>query len=279
MADPGTGPALDGELTEAVEAWLDELARRATVGDRYGVDLELAATAAQLVDEDRRREGVLLRQGKVAVERLDAHESGLVDLEATVTYPADGVARNRRPAPGRVLEELTVGLGATYWERDVFGVWRLVDYVRDERRMSATWCTHPQGEDVDLTGGLGVVPQAVTVDATGRSGPRAGRLFLEVQNERDEPVVLRVGRPDRPAGLFRRPPPVTAPEAGIVVPAHGSVHLVGRTSRPRLTEVEIFAFDPDTSEQVAELRVQAELLRNHPGENGHWCAQDEDAAV
>lgn len=262
-----SGPVLDGELSEAVEAWLEELVRRAGVGDRYGVDLELAATAAQLVDDDRRREGVLLRPGRLQVERLDAHESGLVDLEATIVYPADGVARNRRAAPSRVHDELTVRLGATYWARDDLGVWRLMDYVRNERRMSATWCTHPVGEDVDAAAGLGVVPQAITVDGT-----RTGRLFLEVQNERDEPVVLRVGRPDRPKGLFRRPPPVTAPEVGIPVPAGGSVHLVGRTNRPRLTEVEIFAFDPGSAEPVGQLRVQAELPRHHPGEEGEWCA-------
>jgi hypothetical protein len=265
VTDPG--PALDRELTEAVEAWLGELTRRAEVGDRYGADLELAATAAQLVDDDRRREGVLLKAGRLQVERLDAHESGLVDLEATIVYPADGVARNRRAAPSRVHDEVTVRLGATYWARDDRGVWRLMDYVRDERRMSATWCTHPRGEDVDPNGGLGVVPQAITVD-----GPRTGRLFLEVQNERDEAVVLRVGRPDRPRGLFRRPPPVTAPEVGIPVPGGGSVHLVGRTNRPRLTEVEIFAFDPDSADQVGQLRVQAELPRHHPGEEGEWCA-------
>lgn len=268
MTDPG--PALDRELTEAVEAWLEELVRRQEVGDRYGADLELAATAAQLVDDDRRREGVLLKPGRLEVERLDAHESGLVDLEATIVYPADGVARNRRAAPSRVHEELTIRLGATYWARDELGVWRLMDYVRDDRRMSATWCTHPRGEDVDSAAGLGVVPQAITVDGT-----RIGRLFLEVQNERDEAVALRIGRPVRPRGFFRRPPPVEAPEVGIPVPAGGSVHLVGRTSRPRLTEVEIFAFDPDTDEQVGQLRVQAELPRHHPGQEGEWCADEQ----
>ena len=159
----------------------------------------------------------------------------------------------------------------------MLGVWRLIDYVRDERRMSATWCTHPQGEDADLTGGLGVVPQAITVD-----GPVVGRGRPPVPRgaERAGRAGGPAGRPAGPAaGPFRRPPPVTAPEAGIPVPPHGSVHLSDAPAAPRLTEVEIFAFDPDTAEQVGELRVQAELLRNHPGENGHWCAQDEDAAV
>jgi hypothetical protein len=271
-SERGSGPALDGELTSAVEAWLDELARREEVGDRYGPDLELAVLVQQLVDDDRRREGVLLRPGRLSVERLDAHESGLVDLEATIVYPPDRVARNARAAPGRELEELSVRLGATYWARDEFGSWRLLDYVRDDRRMSAVWCTHPQGEDVDAAAGLGVVPQAITVE-----GPKVGRLFLEVHNERAEPVLLRVGRPDRPPGLFRRQPPVVAPEVGVPVPASGSVHLVGRTSRPRLTEVEIFAFDATTRERVGELRVQAELRKHHPGAEGDWCS-DESAA-
>jgi hypothetical protein len=268
MGERAGEPALDGELTGAVEAWLEELVRRREVGDRYGVDLGLAAMAQQLVDDDRRREGILLRPGRLSVSRLDAHESGLVDLEATVVYPADGVARNVRAAPSRALEELTVQLGATYWSRDDLGGWRLMDYVRDARRMSETWCTHPQGEDVDAAAGLSVVPQAITVD-----GPKVGRLFLEVHNERAEPVVLRVGRPDRPRGLFRRQPPVLAPKVGIPVPAAGSVHLVGRTSRPQLTEVEIFAFDATTSERVGELRVQAEMLKRHPGAAGQWCTE------
>jgi hypothetical protein len=270
------GPVLDGELTEAVEAWLEELRLRLDVGDRYGPDLDLVARAQQLVDDDRRREGVLLRQGRLTVERLDAHaadagEAGLVDLEATLTYPADGIARNARAASGRRLDELTVTLGATYWQRDEFGLWRLVDYVRDDRRMSATWCTHPFGEDVDAVAGIGVVPQAVTTD-----GSRVGRLFLEVHSERDEPVVLRVGRPERPRGLFRRSPPVEPPEVGIPVPPHSSVHLVGRTARPRLTEVEIFAFDAADLAPVGELRVQVELARHHPGSDGQWCEEPPD---
>jgi hypothetical protein len=108
-----------------------------------------------------------------------------------------------------------------------------------------------------------------------------GRLFLEVHSERDEPVVLRVGRPERPRGFFRRQPKVEAPEVGIPVPPHAATHLVGRTGRPRLTEVEIFAFDPGTAEQVGELRVQVELPRRHPGQNGRWCSEDgpDDAEV
>src|SRR3954467_7782710 len=99
---PGANePVLDSELPAAVEAWLEELVHRSELGDRYGPDLALALTAGQLVDDDRRREGVLLRPGRLQVQRLDAHSSGLVDLEATLTYPADGVARNRRAAPGR----------------------------------------------------------------------------------------------------------------------------------------------------------------------------------
>lgn len=265
----------DAELTETVQAWLEELRRRRPAGDRYGPDLDLAATAQQLVDDDRRREGILLGKAALTVDRLDAHSTddgtGLVDLEATLTYPADGVARNARAAPGRQLEEMTVALGATYWARDEIGVWRLLDYVRDQRRMSATWCTHPRGEDVNDRAGLSVVPQAVTVD-----GARAGRVFLEVHNARDAPVMLRVGRPERPRGIFRRPPPVEAPEVGIPVPAEGSTHLVGRTVRPRLTEVEIFAFDPVSREPVGELRVQVELPRHHPGADGRWCSEPDE---
>src|SRR4051794_22768293 len=188
---PGAGgPVLDGELAEAVEAWLEELRLRQEVGDRYGVDLDLAVRAQQLVDDDRRRDGILLRQGRLRVERLDAHSSdgdsaGLVDLEAEITYPADGAARNARATPGRQLEELTVALGPTHGGRHELGLWRLVAYVREDRRMSSPGCPHPLGEDVARVGGLGAVPQAVPIDGT-----RVGRLFLEVHRERDKPIVL-----------------------------------------------------------------------------------------
>jgi hypothetical protein len=268
------------ELVEAVEDWLDGLVRRvgaAPLGTAaLAPDLELVTLAQQFVDDDRRRDGVLLKRGKLTVDRLEAHESGLVDLEATVTYPADGIGRTARVAAGRALEEITVRLGALYWTRDEFDRWALADYVRDERRMSTVWCTHPLGEDVDDTAGLSVVPQAISVD-----GPRVGRLFLEVHNARDTPVTLRIGRPDRPKGIFRRSPAVTAPDNGIPVPAGSSTHLVGRTSRLRLTDVEIFAFDPASGDPAGELRLLAELPKGHPGDDPVWCqpaqAADPDA--
>jgi hypothetical protein len=114
-----------------------------------------------------------------------------------------------------------------------------------------------------------VVPQAIAVD-----GPRVGRLFLEVHNARDTPVVLRVGRPERPRGIFRRSPPMTAPEDGIPVPANSSTHLVGRTSRLRLTDVEIFAFDPASGDQVGSLRLLAEQPKGHPGDEPVWCQSE-----
>jgi hypothetical protein len=259
-------PASEVELEALTRAWLEELRLRRPAGTPYADDLGLAAQAQQLVDDDRRREGLRLGAGKLVIERLHAHESGLVDLEASVVYPPDKVARSREPAPGRKLEQLRVELGAAYWERDELGSWRLHDYVRDQGRMSATWCTHPLGEDVADTAGVGAVPQAITVDAR-----RAGRLYLEVHSERDEPALLRVGRPPRPRGLFRRQPAVEPPAVGIPLPAHGSTHLVGRTGRPKLTEVEIFVFDEATLAQLAELRVQVELPMGHPGADGAGC--------
>lgn len=263
------------ELVEAVEAWLEGLVRRVGVeppGAALAPDLELVALAQQFVDDDRRRDGVLLKRGKLRVDRLDAHETGLVDLEASITYPADGIGRTARVAAGRALEEFTVRLGALYWTRDELDRWALADYVRDDRRLSTAWCTHPLGEDVNDQAGLSVVPQAVVVDA-----PRVGRLFLEVHNARDAPVSLRVGRPERPKGIFRRSPPVTAPEAGVPVPASGSTHLLGRTSRLQLTDVEIFAFDPGSGEPVGDLRLLVELPKGHPGDDPGWCQPDPSA--
>jgi hypothetical protein len=255
------------ELVTATRLWLEELRTREPGSAVYGPDLGLTTVAQQLVDDDRRRDGVVLHPGQLDIRRLDAHDSGLVDLEATITYPEDSVAEGRAVAPSRVMDEVSIELGAAYWTPGEVGGWQLVDYVRNERRMSASWCTHPRGEDTDLNGGLAAVAQAITVD-----GPKAGRIFLEVQNEREQSVVLRVGRPPRPRGILRRSPPVTMPEIGIPVPPGGATHLLGRTARPKLTEVELFAFDPVTGQQVAELQVLAELPRKHPGGDGIWCA-------
>jgi hypothetical protein len=166
--------------------------------------------------------------------------------------------------PGRLLGELRVGLGPVYVTVTA-GVLELVDYTRDGLRMSATWCTHPQGEDA--RGGLAVVPQAVTSEAH-----RGGRVFLEVTNALERDVILRLGRPDRPRGIFARQPPVDAPDVGIPVPAGKSTHLAGLTRRARLTEIEIFAFDAVDRTPVAPLLVSVELPRGHPGEHGQWCA-------
>ena len=66
------GPILDGELTGAVEAWLDRIRLRDTVFDQLGADLDLAAAVQQLVDDDRRREVRLGGEGR-AVELDDVH--------------------------------------------------------------------------------------------------------------------------------------------------------------------------------------------------------------
>jgi hypothetical protein len=67
---------------------------------------------------------------------------------------------------------------------------------------------------------------------------------------------------------------MTAPDDGIPVPANSSTHLVGRTSRLRLTDVEIFAFDPASGDQVGSLRLLAEQPKGHPGEQPVWCQPD-----
>ncbi len=261
---------IDSALLEAATLeWLETLRVRDAGGAAlapYGEDLALAVLAGSLVDQDRAREGVLLSDGELVVERLDilGDDPGqlTVDLDATITFPGDVVAGE--VAPGRAFGETSLGLGSVY-----FGVvddaLRIVDYTVGGNRMSAMWCTHPDGEDA--RGGLAVVPQAVTVEAH-----RGGRVLLEVSNALERDVVLRVGRPDRPKGFFTRQPPVEPPEVGIPVPAGGSTHLAGLTRRSRLTEVELFAFDAADLSPVAALLVTIELPRGHPGEHGQWCA-------
>ncbi len=259
-----------GEVEDAVLDWLESLRSRSTTPGSsvvYGDDLALATLAGALVDQDREREGALLQPGELTVERLDASgfaDGGMVELDAEIVFPADEAELPETMLPGRLLGEHRVGLGPAYFAV-VAGVLELVDYTRDGLRMSATWCTHPQGEDA--RGGLAVVPQAVTSEAH-----RGGRVFLEVSNALERDVLLRIGRPDRPRGIFARQPPVEAPEVGIPVPAGKSTHLAGLTRRARLTEIEIFAFDAIDRTPVAPLLVSVELPRGHPGEHGQWCA-------
>jgi hypothetical protein len=266
-------PGIDPVRAEAATLeWLEALrTRSATAGGLsiYGDDLALATMAGALVDADRRREGVQLHDGELTIERLEVEQStgpaAIVDLAATIVFPADSLAgmTPEMLPPNRALRELTVPLGSVYFEKTDSGL-RLIDYTRHTLRMSEMWCTHPQGEDA--SGGLAAVPQAVTTEAH-----RGGRVYVEVSNALDREVVLRLGRPDRPRGIFTRQPPIEAPEAGLTVPAGGSTHFVGLTRRSRLTEVEIFAFDALERTPVAALLLQIELPRGHPGEHGQWC--------
>jgi hypothetical protein len=257
------------DVEEAVLDWLESLRARSTSPGSsvvFGTDLVLATLAGALVEQDREREGALLQPGELTVERLDAsgfESGGMVDLDAEIVFPADEAEQPETMVPGRLLGELRVGLGPVYFTV-VADVLELVDYTRDGLRMSAMWCTHPQGEDA--RGGLAVVPQAVTSEAH-----RGGRVFLEVSNALERDVILRLGRPDRPRGIFARQPPIEAPEVGIPVPAGSSTHLAGLTRRARLTEIEIFAFDAVDRTPVAPLLVSVELPRGHPGEHGQWC--------
>ena len=233
----------------------------------YGDDLALATLAGALVEQDREREGALLQPGELTIERLDASGAdsvgGMVELDADLVFPPDEAEDPESLVPGRLLGETRIGLGPVYFAVTAGGL-ELVDYTRGGSRMSATWCTHPEGEDA--RGGLAVVPQAVTSEAH-----RGGRVFLEVSNALERDVILRIGRPERPRGILTSQPPVEAPEVGIPVPAGGSTHLAGLTRRSRLTEVEIFAFDAAERTPVSALLVTVELRRGHPGEHGQWC--------
>ncbi len=257
-------------VEEAVLEWLESLRTRATTPGSlsvYGEELALATLAGSLVEQDRERDGARLSPGELTIERLDVSDfasGGVVDLDAEIVFPAEDAVDPGAIAAGRLLGETRVGLGSVYFAATAAGL-ELVDYTRGGERMSAMWCTHPEGEDA--RGGLAVVPQAITVEAH-----RGGRVFLEVSNALERDVILRIGRPDRPRGVFARQPPVEPPEVGIPVPAGGSTHLAGLTRRSRLTEVEIFGFDAVDRSPAAALLVTVELRRGHPGELGQWCA-------
>jgi hypothetical protein len=261
------------DVEAAVLEWLESLRMRATTPGSlsvYGDDLALTTLATSLVERDREREGARLQPGELSIERLEVEDAGAeglagvtVDLDAEIVFPADEAEDPELLVPGRLLGETRVGLGSVYFAVNA-GVLELVDYTRGGNRMSAMWCTHPVGEDA--RGGLAVVPQAITVEAH-----RGGRVFLEVTNALERDVILRIGRPDRPRGLFTRQPPVEAPDVGIPVPAGDSTHLAGLTRRSRLTEIEIFGFDAAERTPVAALLVTVELPRGHPGEHGQWC--------
>jgi hypothetical protein len=260
-------------LEAATREWLESLRTRATTPGsyaRYGDDLALAVTAGSLVDEDRVRDGVFMHPGELTIDRLEVDvpgfDAGYVDLDATIVFPPDDTLDPDAVAPGRALKEVTLGLGPVYFESadDDPADLRIVDYTRDGLRMSAMWCVHPEGEAA--RGGLAAVPQAITLERY-----RGGRVFVEVSNALDRDVILRIGRPDRPKGLFSRQPPVQAPEVGIPVPAGGSTHLAGLTRRSKLTEVELFAFDAADRTTVTALLLPIELPRGHPGEHGQWC--------
>jgi hypothetical protein len=257
-------------VEQAVLEWLESLRIRATAPGSlsvYGDDLALATLATSLVEQDRQRDGVRLQPGELTVDRLEVEHVDsngvVVDLSAELVFPPDEADAPDSLAPGRVLGEQHVGLGPVYFTGSS-GVLELVDYTRGGSRMSAMWCTHPSGEDA--SGGLAVVPQAVTVEAH-----RGGRVFLEISNALERDVVLQVGRPDRPRGILSRQPPVEAPDVGIPVPAGATTHIAGLTRRSRLTEIELFGFDARDLTPVAALLVTAELPRGHPGEHGQWC--------
>lgn len=259
------------ELEEATLDWLESLRLRSStpgISSVYGEDLALAMLATSLVDGDRSREGVFLQVGELLIERLEVSAEGFVDLDAEIIFPPDEAESPHLVAPSRLSGRVRLGLGPVYFaggDPDGPDQLQLIDYTQNGLRTSNMWCTHPEGEDA--RGGLAAVPQAVTSEAYG-----GGRVFIEVTNALERDVILRVGRPDRPRGLFSRQPPVVAPDIGIPVPAGGSTRLAGLTRRSRLTEVEIFGFDALQRTPIAALNLQIELPRGHPGEHGQWCA-------
>lgn len=214
------GSPLDLPAPEVLEAatleWLESMRTRSAVTGplaSYGDDLALTVAVSAEIDGDRSREGVFLQVGELTIDRLEVGDDGYVDLDAEIVFPPDEIDDPSTIAPGRARGEVRLGLGPVYFAVDESGL-RLTDYTRGSLRMSAVWCTHPEGRDA--RDGLTLQPVAITSELHG-----AGRILLRVDNSREREVILRVDPPARPRGLFRRrqPPPIGPPPVGIPIRA------------------------------------------------------------
>ena len=269
-----SGSPLELPSREVLEAatleWLESMRTRSAVTGplaSYGDDLGLTVGVSAEIDGDRSREGVFLQVGELTIDRLEVGDDGFVDLDAEIVFPPDEIDDPATIAPGRARGEVRLGLGPVYFAADESGL-RLVDYTRGSLRMSAVWCTHPQGGVARA--GLTLQPLAITSELHG-----AGRILLRVENALDREVVLRVDPPAPRRGLFKRQPPVAvgAPAAGIPIRAGGNTHLATLTRKARQTGLGIFVFDAADRSPVTTLAAEIRLPARHPGEHGAWCAE------
>jgi hypothetical protein len=243
--------------------------------------LEAALLAERLFAGTREREGIVRFPGELTVDLLQPPEDvgrlATVDVAATLRFPGEDYREGSRALdPAYKVTSFpatTTEVGPVTFQR-TDGGWQLLNYVLDGRPMSASWCTHPSGED--RVGGIAAVAQAVR-----KRDKRTGAIYLEVSNDGDADIVVAIG-PPAPAGppsrltrLLRRTAGADQDQPGVrglFVPAGAVGHLAGRTIHPADTDVVLTAYDDATRVPLAQLSLAVRLAAGHPGTENDWCS-------
>ena len=277
---PGSSAAAR-ELADLTAELLETLRTRTAPPLPCVPPLEAALLAERLFSATREREGIVRFPGEMTVASLQAPEDvgtfATVDVAATIKYPGEDYREGSRAldpaykAPS--FPSTTTEVGPVTFQRTPGG-WQLTNYVIDGRTMSASWCTHPSGED--SADGVAAVAQAVR-----KRDKRTGAIYIEVSNSSGSDVVVAIGPPSRPgppsrltrllrrtAGADRDDP---APR-GLFVPTGDVGHLAGRTIHPSDTDVILTAYDDATRVPVAQLSLAVKLADGHPGTDDDWCS-------
>jgi hypothetical protein len=242
--------------------------------------LEAALLAERLFATTREREGIVRFPGEMTVDLLQAPEDvgsfATVDVAATIKFPGEDYAEGSRALdPSYKVPSFpatTTEVGPVTFQRAPDG-WLLANYVLDGRPMSASWCTHPSGED--RAEGIAAVAQAVR-----KRDKRTGAIYIEVSNDSDSDIVVAIG-PPAPSGppsrltrLLRRTAGAEQQDVrprGLYVPAGDVGHLAGRTIHPDDTDVVLTAYDDATRVPIAQLSLAVKLADGHPGTETDWC--------
>lgn len=278
---PSGSSAAARELAELTAEVLESLRTRAVPPVPCVPPLEAALLADRLFTATREREGIVRLPGELTVELLQAPEDvgtfATVDVAATVKFPGEDYREGSRALDPAYkvpsFPSTTTEIGPVTFRRAPGG-WQLANYVLDGRTMSASWCTHPSGED--SAEGIAAVAQAVR-----KRDKRTGAIYVEISNSSGSDVVVAIGPPASPgppsrltrllrrtAGADQQDPAVR----GLYIPAGGVGHLAGRTIHPADTDVILTAYDDATRVPVAQLSLAVKLAAGHPGTDDDWCS-------
>jgi hypothetical protein len=277
---PGSSAAAR-ELADLTAAFLESLRTRSAPPVPCVAPLEAALLAERLFSATREREGIVRFSGELTVDLLQAPEDvggfATVDVAATITFPGEDYREGSRALDPTYkvpsFPATTTEIGPVTFSRAPGG-WQLANYVLDGRPMSASWCTHPSGED--SAEGVSAVAQAVR-----KREKRTGAIYIEVSNGSDSDIVVAIGPPAqqgppsrltrllrRTAGAEKENPSVR----GLYVPAGDVCHLAGRTIHPADTDVTLTAYDDALRVPIAQLSLAVKLAAGHPGSDDEWCS-------